>query len=80
MAEVENHFTVFVRLPFNRGEFVDPPPVLAQIVLGNRTLLMLSQVSWNAAKEKGLWEIISRQSRSNELNCRPRKYSPSKPN
>ena len=27
MAEVENHFTVFVRLPFNRGSFVDPPPV-----------------------------------------------------
>jgi hypothetical protein len=26
MTEVENHFTVFVRLPFNRGDFVDPPP------------------------------------------------------
>lgn len=27
MAEVENHFTVFIRLPFNRGDFIDPPPV-----------------------------------------------------
>jgi hypothetical protein len=27
MTEVENHFTVFVRLPFNRGDFIDPPPV-----------------------------------------------------
>ncbi|KAF7512248.1 hypothetical protein GJ744_001816 [Endocarpon pusillum] len=51
MSEVENHFTVFIRLPFNRGDFVDPPPV-----------------AWNAAKEKELWEIISRQSKSNELN------------
>lgn len=23
----EPHFTVFVRLPFNRGDFIDPPPV-----------------------------------------------------
>ncbi|KAI1607932.1 hypothetical protein EDD37DRAFT_7048 [Exophiala viscosa] len=27
MAETENHFTVFIRLPFNRGDFIDPPPV-----------------------------------------------------
>ena len=23
----DTHFTVLVRLPFNRGDFVDPPPV-----------------------------------------------------
>ena len=44
MAEVENHFTVFIRLPFNRGNFVDPPPV-----------------SWSVAKERDLWDVISRQ-------------------
>jgi hypothetical protein len=44
MAEVENHFTVFVRLPFNRGNFIDPPPV-----------------AWSAAKERALWDVISRQ-------------------
>lgn len=27
MTEVENQFTVYIRLPFNRGDFVDPPPV-----------------------------------------------------
>lgn len=28
MADVEDHFTVFIRLPFPRGDFVDPPPVI----------------------------------------------------
>ena len=27
VARMENHFTVFIRLPFSRGNFVDPPPV-----------------------------------------------------
>ncbi|KAJ9657130.1 hypothetical protein H2198_004488 [Neophaeococcomyces mojaviensis] len=27
MTEHEEHFTVFIRLPFARGDFVDPPPV-----------------------------------------------------
>jgi hypothetical protein len=51
MTEVENHFTVFVRLPFNRGDFVDPPPV-----------------AWSGAKERALWDVISKQSRGNEIN------------
>ncbi|RMZ81324.1 hypothetical protein DV737_g2621, partial [Chaetothyriales sp. CBS 132003] len=52
MAEVENHFTVFVRLPFNRGDFADPPPV-----------------SWSAAKERALWDVISRgQSKGYEID------------
>lgn len=53
MTDVENHFTVFVRLPFNRGEFIDPPPV-----------------SWSAAKERSLWEVISRQAqgKGNEID------------
>ncbi len=53
MAGIENHFTVFIRLPFNRGEFVDPPPV-----------------AWSAAKESALWNIISRQSKGNEIDWR----------
>lgn len=51
MAEVENHFTVFIRLPFNRGDFVDPPPV-----------------AWSATKERALWDIMSRQSKGNEID------------
>ncbi|ETI28474.1 hypothetical protein G647_00923 [Cladophialophora carrionii CBS 160.54] len=50
--EVENHFTVFVRLPFNRGDFVDPPPV-----------------NWSAAKERALWDILSRQT-NNQIDWR----------
>ena len=26
-ARSEPHYTVFIRLPFARGDFVDPPPV-----------------------------------------------------
>ena len=53
MAEVESHFTVFIRLPFNRGEFIDPPPV-----------------AWSAAKERALWDLISRQGqgKGNEID------------
>lgn len=53
MAEVENHFTVFVKLPFNRGDFIDPPPV-----------------AWSAAKERALWDFISRQGqgKGNEID------------
>jgi hypothetical protein len=51
MSEVENNFTVFIRLPFKRGSFVDPPPV-----------------AWSAAKERELWDVISKQSRGNETN------------
>ncbi len=74
MPEVENHFTVFVRLPFNRGDFVDPPPVWAEITIEIDTILILLQVAWNAAKEQELWAVISRQSKSNEINCRSGKY------
>ena len=50
---MENHFTVFIRLPFRRGDFVDPPPV-----------------AWSAAKERALWDVISRQGqgKGNEID------------
>ncbi|KIX06540.1 uncharacterized protein Z518_04516 [Rhinocladiella mackenziei CBS 650.93] len=53
MVDIENHFTVFIRLPFNRGNFVDPPPV-----------------AWSAAKERALWDIMSRQGKGNEIDWR----------
>ncbi|KIW44833.1 uncharacterized protein PV06_03277 [Exophiala oligosperma] len=53
MAQIEHHFTVFIRLPFNRGDFIDPPPV-----------------AWSATKESALWNIISRQSKGNEIDWR----------
>ena len=53
MTEHEDHFTVFIRLPFVRGDFVDPPPV-----------------AWSAAKERELWEIISKSSKGHEIDWR----------
>lgn len=51
MTDHEDHFTVFVRLPFARGDFVDPPPV-----------------AWSAAKERELWEVLSKSSRGHEID------------
>lgn len=48
---------------------MDPPPVRVKFVSGTGTVVMLWQVAWNAAKEKELWEIISRQSKGNEIDC-----------
>ncbi|KAL2867029.1 multidomain presynaptic cytomatrix related protein [Aspergillus lucknowensis] len=44
-------FTVLIRLPFPRGDFVDPPPV-----------------EWDAAKDQALWDILSRPSKSNDID------------
>ncbi|KAL1968116.1 hypothetical protein VTN77DRAFT_2247 [Rasamsonia byssochlamydoides] len=49
--ESDVHYTVFIRLPFPRGDFIDPPPA-----------------DWNAAKDRALWEIISRPSKGNDID------------
>jgi len=53
MMDYEDHFTIFIRLPFARGEFVDPPPV-----------------AWSAAKERELWEVLSKSSKGHEIDWR----------
>jgi hypothetical protein len=68
MTEVENHFTVFVRLPFNRGNFVDPPPVRLCPLCKHLQRLITSQVAWSNAKETKLWDVISRQ-KGNDIDC-----------
>ncbi|KAF2104715.1 hypothetical protein NA57DRAFT_70922 [Rhizodiscina lignyota] len=50
-AGPEVHYTLLIRLPFPRGDFVDPP-----------------QVEWDAVKDQALWEIISRSSKTSELD------------
>ncbi|KAJ5772252.1 hypothetical protein N7520_002781 [Penicillium odoratum] len=47
----ETNFTVFIRLPFPRGDFVDPPPP-----------------EWNAAKDRALWEILSRPAKGDDID------------
>ena len=44
-------FTALVRLPFSRGNFIDPP-----------------QAQWNAEKDRQLWKVISKSSKTSDLN------------
>ncbi|KAF2034406.1 hypothetical protein EK21DRAFT_97503 [Setomelanomma holmii] len=45
-------FTALVRLPFARGNFVDP-----------------AQAQWDADKDRQLWKVISKSSKTSDLNC-----------
>ncbi|KAF2625960.1 hypothetical protein BU25DRAFT_492497 [Macroventuria anomochaeta] len=44
-------FTALIRLPFARGNFVDPP-----------------QAQWDAEKDRQLWKVISKSSKTSDLN------------
>ena len=63
----DTKFTVFIRLPFPRGDFVDPPPVSAASQL--ISISLTRQVEWNAAKDQALWNILSRPSKGDDLDC-----------
>ncbi|KAK5197538.1 hypothetical protein LTR96_000121 [Exophiala xenobiotica] len=58
MAGIENHFTVFIRLPFNRGEFVDPPPVAWSAVKESALWNIISrqakgnEIDWRSLSEQ----------------------------
>ena len=64
-------FTVLIRLPFARGDFVDPPQVrtwrLHPSLVGPK--LTGNQADWNAAKDRELWKAISKSSKTSDLNC-----------
>jgi hypothetical protein len=67
----DTQFTVFIRLPFPRGDFVDPAPVIARPT-GSACgpPLTLLQVEWNAAKDQALWNILSRPSKGDDIDCK----------
>lgn len=44
-------FTALIRLPFPRGNFVDPP-----------------QAQWDGEKDRQLWKVISKSSKTSDLN------------
>ncbi|KIV80488.1 hypothetical protein PV11_07986 [Exophiala sideris] len=58
MAETENHYTVFIRLPFNRGDFIDPPPVAWSAAKESALWNIISrqakdnQIDWRALSEQ----------------------------
>jgi hypothetical protein len=66
MSSSEPSYTVFIRLPFPRGDFVDPPSVSAPLYL--QTMLTF-QVEWDAAKDKALWKILSKASKNSDIDC-----------
>lgn len=64
------HFTVFIRLPFPRGDFVDPPPVSTTITKGSAwTLTNIHQIDWDSSKDRALWDILSRAPKGREADC-----------
>ena len=69
----DNNFTVFIRLPFPRGDFVDPPPASCGPRKFKSDLQRLpltgNQVLWNAAKDQALWDILSRTPRGDDVDC-----------
>lgn len=43
IQEQSPHFTIFVRLPFPRGDFVDPPPVSIRALIIHAVAIILMQ-------------------------------------
>ncbi len=59
--ERDMKYHVYVRLPFKRGDFVDPRPVSWSRLIARRwseTKLHL-QAEWDETKSEALWSIIS---------------------
>lgn len=63
------HYTCFIRLPFPRGDFVDPPQVISLETDSYRKATDHIKVDWNSTKDRALWKIISKASNSKELDC-----------
>jgi hypothetical protein len=61
-------FTALIRLPFTRGGFEDPPQVTSGILHAVISLIH-GQVQWDADKDRQLWKVISKSSRTSDLNC-----------
>ena len=65
------HFTVLVRLPFARGDFVDPHPVGCERIRCSFGMLTGCQSEWTSEKDRELWEILSRSSaKAQDLDCK----------
>lgn len=70
----EPQYTVYIRLPFPRNGFVDPPRVGLReggSCESGGTLVDTRQVEWDATKERYLWKVISRGNRNADVDCKP---------
>jgi hypothetical protein len=61
-------FTMLIRLPFARGNFVDPPQV-REANVSRMTMLTHVQVQWDADRDRQLWKVISKSSKTSDLDC-----------
>ena len=65
--EPDPTYTVFIRLPFPRNDFVDPPPVRAgasSTIFG----MLTRQVHWDTSKDDALWNILSGVAKT-DIDC-----------
>jgi hypothetical protein len=61
-------FTTLIRLPFARGNFEDPPQVRSAD-LHTVIWLIHVQAQWDADKDRQLWKVISKSSKTSDLDC-----------
>jgi hypothetical protein len=63
-------FTALIRLPFERGEFVDPQQASRPLSRLYRTRpLTLTKATWDATKDRELWRIVSKSAKTKDLDC-----------
>lgn len=65
----ETRYTVFIRVPIPRGDFVDPPTVrsLHAFLID---VLMFGKVHWDSSKDRSLWKVLSSASKGSEIDCK----------
>ena len=64
------HYTVFIRLPFPRGDFVDPPSVSFPVSRYGPTSANGEQVDWNANKDRELSDLLSKATaKGRDIDC-----------
>ena len=64
------HYTVFIRLPFPRGDFVDPPSVSFPVSRYGPNSANGEQVDWNANKDRELSDLLSKATaKGRDIDC-----------
>lgn len=58
MGQPEHHFNVFIRMPYKRGDFVDPPPVAWNSTKEHALWDILSRVAKNSETD---WKSLAEQ-------------------
>ena len=76
-TEAENvHYTVFIRLPFPRGDFVDPPSVSFRFSRSCANVADGWQVDWNANKDRELSDLLSKATaKGRDIDCESCEYT-----